>query len=378
MHSGRPGVSAPHNPWPGAATSVECAPVKPILTLSLLLCVLLAAAAMPLRAEDAAVSAPPERPTVRATAIESRDAPQIDGDISDAVWSRAPRIDRFYQVEPVPMSAPSEATEAWILYDRNELYVALHVHERDPARVNVTTMERDGDMQADDVVRVMLDPRRTRREGYVFTLNMAGARGDALLTGPTQGNFISKWNMLWRGKARRVADGWTAEFAVPFRGLSYDPASTEWGLDIVRQIRATSETIRWSSTPPGTRMVDLTYAGTLAGLAGMTQGRGLDVVTYATGRATRNWAGGSTVLTGRPSATAYYKITPALTGLLTVNTDFSEKPLDSRQVNTTRFSLFEPETREFFLEDTDAFGSQTSAPGRPPTGGHSSRATSAW
>ena len=132
----------------------------------------------------------------------------------------------------------------------------------------------------------------------------------------------------------------------------------------------TGETIRWSVTPPGTRMVDLTYAGTLDGLAGMSQGRGLDVVTYATGRATRDWAGGRTRVTGDPSATAYYKITPALTGLLTVNTDFSDKPLDSRQVNTTRFSLFEPETREFFLEDTDAFefanfGTGAAANGRP-------------
>jgi hypothetical protein len=102
----------------------------------------------------------------------------------------------------------------------------------------------------------------------------------------------------------------------------------------------------------------------------MTQGRDLDVLTYATGRATRNWAGGSTVLTGDPSATAYCKITRALTGLLTVNTDFSAKPLDSRQVNTTRFSLFEPETREFFLEDTDTFefanfGTGSAANGRP-------------
>ena len=230
--------SCPHNSWPGAATSVECAPVKPNLTPSLVLCAVLAAAAMPLCAEDAAVSAQLERPAVRATAIEPGDAPQIDGDISDAIWSRAPRIDRFYQVEPVPMSAPSERTEAWILYDRNELYVAMHVHESDPGRVSVSTMERDGDMQADDVVRVMLDPRRTRREGYVFTLNMAGARWRRVADRRGAGQFRLKWNMLWRGKARRVADGWTAEFAVPFRGLSYDPASTQWGLDIVRQIRS--------------------------------------------------------------------------------------------------------------------------------------------
>ena len=109
-----------------------------------------------------------------------------------------------------------------------------------------------------------------------------------------QADVVNKWNMLWRGKSRRVADGWMAELALPFRGLSYDAASTTWGLEFGRELRRTNETIRWSPAPPGTRQVDLTYEGSLTGLAGMSQGRGLDVQSYMTGRTTRNWAAGRT------------------------------------------------------------------------------------
>jgi hypothetical protein len=325
--------------------------LKPFFSGAVLL---LAGSSAALCAENSVAPALPERPTVTAVRIEATEAPKIDGDVSDAVWSRAQLIDQFYQMEPVPLTTPTERTEVRILYDREQLYVALYAHDSQPDRIRATTMERDAPGRSDDVLRVMLDPRQTGREGYFFEIKPAGARRDALiLNGQT--DVVNKWNMLWRGKSQRVADGWTAEMALPFRGLSYDPASTTWGLDIGRELRRTNETIRWSPASPGMRPFDLTYEGSLNGLAGMSQGKGLDVLAYMTGRATRNWAAGRTVSTGHPSATAYYKVTPALTGLLTLNTDFSDKPLDSRQVNTTRFSLFEPETREFFLEDADAF-----------------------
>jgi hypothetical protein len=330
---------------------------------------LLAGVPATLRANDAAVQALAERPSVAAVRIDAAEAPQIDGDISDAVWSQAQVIDKLIQMDPVPLSAPTERTEIRILYDANELYFAIHVYERNPDRIAITTMERDIPMRSDDVVRVMLDPRQTHREGYFFEINAAGARRDALILGGLA-EVVNKWNMLWRSKSRRVPDGWTAEIALPFRGLSYDPASTTWGMEFSRERRHDNETSRWAPAPPGTRQVDLTFEGSLTGLTGMSQGRGLDVLAYATGRVTRNWQTERTVATGHPSATAYYKVTPALTGLLTLNTDFSDKPLDSRQVNTTRFSLFEPETREFFLEDADTFefgnfGTGSSANGRP-------------
>lgn len=312
----------------------------------------------------------PAAPSVEALLIEGSAPPLIDGDISDAIWSRAQRVELSYQFEPQALVKPTERTEAWILYDRNRLYVAFHAYDSQPQNVSVTTMARDAPLRNDDAVRVLLDPRHTRREGYLFSLNPGGSRMDALIPADRQQDAVQKWNMLWRGKSRRVADGWTAEFEIPFRGLQYDSADSSWAFDLVRNLRRNGESMRWAAVPQGSRAIELGYAGELTGLQGLSQGRGLDVQLYGMATATRDWIAGDTTVKGKPSGTLYYKFTPLLTGLVTANTDFSDKPLDTRQVNTTRFSLFEPETREFFLEDADAFefgsfGTGSAANGRP-------------
>jgi hypothetical protein len=295
-----------------------------------------------------------ERPSIEAVMIDPKDAPRIDGDISDAVWSRGAHITRFVQMDPVPLSEPTERTEVWILYDRNKLYIAAYSHYRNIRDITATTMERDIPLFSDDTIRISLDPRRTHRsQGYFFEMNAVGSRSDVLMLGNNQ--LAPSWNMLWQGKSKKVEDGWTVEFALPFRGLSYDSDSSSWSMDIVREFKRNSEIDRWSPTPPGTFPTDASYAGDLNGLHGMTQGNGLDILAYEQVRYTRDWTNGNDSVTTKPSATAYYKITPALNGLVTLNTDFADTPLDTRQVNTTRFSLFQPETRDFFLQDADIF-----------------------
>ncbi len=320
--------------------------------------------------ESESLVALPPAPSVEAVLIEGSEPPLIDGDISDAIWSRAQRIELSYQFEPRALIAATERTEAWILYDRERLYVAVHAYDSRPDKIATTTMGRDAPLRNDDVVRVLLDPRRTGREGYMFALNPAGSRMDALIPADRQQDAVTKWNMLWRGKSRILDDGWTAEFEIPFRGLSFDPADGSWGFDIIRNVRRNGEGMRWAAVPQGSRAVELGYAGELTGLHDLSQGHGLDVQLYGVAAATHNWTTDDTSIKGKPSGTLYYKITPSLTGLLTANTDFSDRPLDTRQVNTTRFSLFEAETREFFLEDTDAFefanfGTGSAANGRP-------------
>ena len=310
------------------------------------------------------------RPSVEAVSIEGSEPPVIDGDISDAIWSRARRVELAWQFEPLALTHATERTEAWVLYGRDRLYVAIHAHDSEPRKLSITTMGRDVALRNDDAVRVLLDPRRTGREGYMFAVNPAGSRMEALIPADRQQDAITKWNMLWRGKSRIVEDGWTAEFEIPFRGLSYDLADSSWGFDLVRNLRRNGEGMRWSVVPPGSRAIELGYAGELTGLRDLSQGHGLDMQVYGQATATRDWESGHTTVKGKPSGTLYYKFTPSLTGLLTANTDFSDKPLDTRQVNTTRFSLFEAETREFFLEDTDAFefgnfGTGSAANGRP-------------
>jgi hypothetical protein len=154
-----------------------------------------------------------------------------------------------------------------------------------------------------------------------------------------------------------MADGWVAEVAIPFRSLSYDSAQTSWGFDISRRLRHKNERLYWSGYNPTLSFSDVSQAGTLTGIGAINRGIGLDVQLYGALRAKHDWQspGDGAGISLTAGGNAFYKITPALTNTLTVNPDFSDAPLDVRQVNTTRFSLFTPETRDFFLQDGAAF-----------------------
>ena len=148
-----------------------------------------------------------------------------------------------------------------------------------------------------------------------------------------------------------------AEIAIPFKSLSYEPGQTVWGFDVGRRIRHKNERVVWSGYNPALDFTDVSQSGDLVGIENVTQGFGLDVQVYGALRAKHDWQleGDGAGLSFTAGGNAFYKMTPALTNTLTVNPDFSDAPLDVRQVNTTRFSLFTPETRDFFLQDVAAF-----------------------
>ena len=168
---------------------------------------------------------------------------------------------------------------------------------------------------------------------------------------------LPEWNTIWTARSRRVADGWAAEIAIPFRSISFVPGQTEWGFDFTRNIRRKTEIVRWSSTNPALQITDVSESGNLSGFSDVNEGLGLDIVPYLVFRAKHDWSvpGDGAGLSGTMGGNAFYKITPGLTGTVTVNPDFSDAPLDVREVNTSRFSLFLPETRSFFLQDAGAF-----------------------
>ncbi len=305
------------------------------------------------------VTAPPSdafaayTPSASATRIGADEAPTIDGDLSDPAWARAFEITDFYQVDPLEGAPPSKPTRAFLMYDETTLYVGVYAYD-DPALVTATIQERDGDVFKDDVVRVAIDSFNSRRNGYVFETNPLGSRSDTLhQNNRTQ---IDEWDAIWDVGARIVDDGWVAEFAIPFRAISYDAAAPVWGLQIQREIRRLEEDIRWSSISRSLDKYDLSRAGTLAAPTDILGGLGLDVQLFGALRASREWERPrDDELVFEPSGNAFYKITPSLTGTLTVNTDFSDTPLDERQINTGRYALFYPETRDFFLQDAAVF-----------------------
>jgi hypothetical protein len=295
-----------------------------------------------------------ERPTAYAVRIDNVDAPKIDGDLNDPIWKKAKVISDFKQVIPVQGAAPSHETRAYILYDDKNLYVGMYAYD-DPDKIVATIQERDGAIFKEDYLRIYLDSHDTKRDSFGFEMNALGARTDVLTENNARVNV--PWDTIWRGKSKVHDDGWSVEFEIPFQSISYDPDAESLGLEINRQIVRNNESIRWSAINQSIRNNDVSQAGRLKGIEGLDKGIGIDAQGFVTGRWQRHWPqpGREDDLTIQPSGNIYYKMTPSMTGTLTLNTDFTDAPLDARQVNVTRFDLFFPEQRDFFLQDASVF-----------------------
>jgi hypothetical protein len=314
----------------------------------------LVAAGLAIGSVRAAETAPDmSRPTVAAVRIDTSEAPVIDGDLSDPVWAKGGTIDGLKQVDPDQGQPATQRVVLRILYDATNLYFGVHAYD-DPALIISRTRDRDGNLNSSDAIRIFLDPELSRRNGFAFEVNPSGARLDALIQNNT--DYLTEWNTIWTARTKIVSDGWTAEIAIPFHSLSYDPSKMNWGFDFTRVIRRRAERARWTSDVASIPNQDISQSGTLTGIHDTNVGIGLDVQTYARLTFKRDWKPAThDALSAAFSGNAYYKIAQALTGTLTLNPDFSNSPLDERQVNTSRFSLFYPETRDFFLQDAYSF-----------------------
>ncbi len=311
-------------------------------------------AATPFGSANAQDIGPTAFPSASAARIDVADAPTIDGDLSDLAWAKATTIENFRQLEPVVGAAPSERTVVRVMYDETSIYFGIYSYDREPDLIVARSMARDGELYTGDNVTVTLDPGVTRRNAYRFQMGPSGGRADSLILNNTA--ELEEWDPIWSAKARRVADGWVAEMAIPFSSLSFQ-AGSDWGFEFRREIRRKAEEIRWASQNRNLEFTDVSKIGTLTGINNVSQGLGLDVQAYGVMRVKRDWhiPGEDTGLSFTGGGNIFYRVTPALTATLTYNPDFSDAPLDARQVNTTRFSLFTPETRDFFLQDAGAF-----------------------
>ena len=311
----------------------------------------LTALALLLGAERAAAQPPPDDAEQKTVRIQrAAEPPVIDGDLGEEIWVRAPLVDDFHQVSPVEFDAPTERTEVYVLYDRDALYVGVRMFDAEPELINARILRQGQNINSDDRFFLHIDPFNSRRSGYLFGVNPNGVRYDGIFEGVTQRQF--DWDGIWQAAARITSDGWVVEMAIPFKTLSFDPTTTTWRMNFARNIARKAEGMAWISR---NRNTDLSTMGDVTGISQIEQGRGLDVVPSMSVRERR--AIGTTLAESatEPSLDVFYKITPQLNASLTVNTDFSATEVDDRQVNLTRFSLFFPERRDFFLNDADIF-----------------------
>lgn len=297
------------------------------------------------RIDIAAAEAPK---TISATRIVK--PPAIDGVLDEAIWSDVTAIDEFYQLKPTVGATPSQRTEVRVAYDADAIYVAAKMwDDASPDGIAATNMKHNTGLREDDRIAIVLDPFNTRRVGYRFETNANGVRNDVLVNGKL--NNLD-WVAIWDVAARAYPGYWCAEFAIPFKSLPFDASTDTWGLNLSRAIRRIGEETAWVSH---NRDWGITAPGTLTGMTGMRQGAGLDVVPGINASTRNDRVGNATTRKLSPSLDAYYRVTPSLNGSLTFNTDFSATEVDDRQVNLSRFGLFFPEKRDFFLNDYELF-----------------------
>ncbi|MBS0658998.1 MAG: carbohydrate binding family 9 domain-containing protein [Verrucomicrobia bacterium] len=278
--------------------------------------------------------------------------PKIDGLLDDAVWGDAPQLGEFTQVEPREGARPTQRTEVRVLFDRDHLYFAIRCFDSEPGRIRAPQMERDGNLDGDDYVAIALDSFGRKRDGYLFRVNPNGVKVDGLIE--RDGLVRLEWDTIWQAAARRDDLGWTAELAIPVKSLSFDPAQRTWGLNVERVLRRSQETSRWASPSRNLGVTTLGGFGELRGLEGLVQGLGLTVKPFASWRSSLR-PGEDVRAQANFGLDVVYQITPSLTATLTVRTDFADAEVDERRVNLTRFSLFFPEKRDFFLQDASLF-----------------------
>ncbi len=277
----------------------------------------------------------------------------LDGLLDEAAWMQAPTLGEIQQREPKPETAASERTEVRLLKDQDNLYVGVICYDAAPDKVVATQMARDADLEIDDSIAILLDTFHDRRNAFYFATNPAGALIDGLIV-ENQENINFNWNAIWNVRAKRTAQGWSAEFAIPFKSLSFNPGQDVWGFNFSRVIVRKIEEDRWATPRLDVEFTQVSEAGELTGFAQIEQGRGLDVRPFAVGRWIKDERGNSR-FEGDVGGDIFYNLTPGLRLTSTINTDFAETEADNRQINLTRFPLLFPEKRAFFLENAGVF-----------------------
>lgn len=321
-----------------------------------------AATAAPRRQSPSPGSAPKT-----AVVTPTTDAITIDGVLDEPIWRSAPTIGDLTQRQPDEGQVPTQRTDVTLLYDRDFLYVGVVAYDAEPERVIGTQMARDGSLGSDDRVEILLDTFQDQRSAFYFATNPSGALVDGLVA---NGQLNADWDAIWDVRTRRTGQGWTAEFAIPFKSLSFPSARTVWGFNVARHIYRRLEEDRWSGATLDTQLYQLSEAGAITNLEGLTQGIGLDVRPFLAARWLR--AGGDVDGSGEPGLDVFYNITPSLKLTATFNTDFGETEVDARQINLARYSVLFPEKRSFFLQGAGVFNFASTGPepagGIPPAG----------
>ena len=293
--------------------------------------------------------------------------PIIDGVLDEDVWMLAPSISEFVQQEPSVGSPATEKTQVKLLYDDDALYLGVRAFDSDVDGVVSSEMRRDSDRILDeDYFALILDTFKDSRSGYMFVVSPLGAKleqqvfeeGEGGRPGWPSPNINRNWDGVWEAGTRITEEGWTAEIAIPMVTIRFPEVNQQiWGANFKRNIRRKNEQVYWSAIPQAYDLTRVSLAGNIVGMEDLSRGMDLRVKPFLVAGGSRKQTVAQTknASHGDVGLDLKYGVTAGLNLDVTVNTDFAQAEVDDERINLTRFPLFFPEKREFFLENAGQF-----------------------
>ena len=285
----------------------------------------------------------------------------LDGDLKEAVWANSKQAYTFWQYFPTDTTKANGQTELYMTYDDDYIYVAMKCYSAGENYV-IQSLRRDYGFLGNDNVTLLFDTFNDKNNAFVFGMNAAGARREALIANGGRGfsDFTSSWDNKWFGDAKIHGDHWVAEFAIPFKTLRFQKGSTQWRFNCYRNDTQFNEWSSLTRIPRNFLIMDVSYMGNIVWDEPLAQsGKNISVIPYLTGGFTRDFEDATqdgNQWEGNIGGDAKIALTSGLNLDLTVNPDFSQVEVDQQVTNLNRFEIFFPERRQFFLENADLFG----------------------
>ncbi len=278
----------------------------------------------------------------------------LDGKLTETCWQKAHRISNFTQREMYEGESPTEHTEIAIVYTTNVMYIGFWGYDSEPDKIVAQEMARDFDLDIDDNFEMILSTYNDNRNGFLFAINPNGARADILVSNEGAG-FNKSWNGVWDVATTQTNKGWFAEIEIPFSTLKFKKSDNlVWGINFERNVRRKREQDRWQGWYRIYEFEKISQAGHVDGLKNIKAKNKVELKPYISGGVENikgeGWKGKYKI-----GGDANFDITPTLKLNFTVNTDFAQVESDRARINLTRFSLYYPEKRQFFLESKDLF-----------------------
>lgn len=281
----------------------------------------------------------------------------VDGELNEACWKNRFAATNFWQNFPYDTCLAQTKTTAYLTYNNKSIFVAAICYDSLPGNCVVQSLKRDFSYPASDCFVLTLDPFLDKQNGFSFGVNPFGAQREGLIAGGGGGGVTTNWDNKWYSSVKRKENYWVVEMEIPFKTIRYKSDIKSWGINFARNDLKRNENSTWSKVPRQFNIASLAFVGKLNwDSLPKKAGTNIAIIPYAIGKVNKDFiAKTSPVFEGSVGADAKIALSSSLNLDLTFNPDFSQVEVDRQITNLTRFSLFFPEQRQFFIENSDLF-----------------------